>query len=126
MLLIEVDADQPSSNSVLKAALKQQIKQDAVDIRARKQHIRMVQKSYGDASSDQSRLVYVRSEARARLLIYGLLRGKTWDQMEQKHEMTTALKYSLQRVFKACQDLVKQQTGETLSLPEAVQLMLNG
>ncbi|HET7641726.1 MAG TPA: hypothetical protein VFK47_23645, partial [Ktedonobacteraceae bacterium] len=85
-----VAEEQPSSFRLLIASLKTQIKQDAVDIRAQKHEIRERQHVLGSgaASMEQYHLVTLRLNARARLLIYGTLRGKTWDQMENKHTMT--------------------------------------
>jgi hypothetical protein len=120
-------SDQPSPIRVLVARLKEQIKEDRRSIRAEKAEIRSLQHSYGPggAASLQSRIVNHRLEARARLLIYGVLRGRSWDRIEQRHgEMTTYLKWAIQRVFKEAQDYVKAETGVVVPMVDSITELL--
>jgi hypothetical protein len=88
---------------------KQAIKADAISLRAEKREVREFQREHGSGSAagDQSRLVVHKLEARARLLIYGTLRGRTWDRMEPKHAETNyGLAYSIIRVWKDAKSAV--------------------
>lgn len=117
-----VAAEQPSPFVILIHSLKASIKEDARSIRVEKDVIRSAQKSYGSgaAASNQSRLAYHRLEARARLLIYGLIRGRTLEQIESKHTMTPLLKYAIQRIWTEAQKQTEQQTGVKVPMPESV------
>ncbi len=64
--------------------LRQQIKLDATEIRSLKQTTRLEQRQGGGAWS-QSQLAKRRHETRIRQLVSGLMRGKTWEQMESNH-----------------------------------------
>lgn len=66
-------------------SLKETIKGDAEAIRRDKRQVRELQRSGADASGNQSSLAALRMRARARLLIYGTLRGRTWDRIESRH-----------------------------------------
>lgn len=66
-------------------ALKAQVKADAADIRGRKTATREAQRSFQNFAVAQSSLSYARSLSRARQLVYGLLRGITWERMEPNH-----------------------------------------
>lgn len=105
------------------AELKAQIKEDAVKIPAQKKVIRDLQRT-GDAASSQSHLASMRTEARARLLIYGLMRGRTWDQIEPKHEMTSNLRFAIKRIFKDVQSFISTATGVEVLIPETVTVVL--
>ena len=86
----------------LLALLKEQIKDDATSLRAEKCAVRDFQREFGSGSAAtlQSQLHHHRLEARARLLIYGLLRGRTWDQIEPKHaEVNPLLRYWITQVW---------------------------
>lgn len=101
--------------------LKRRIKDDAVNIRTHKKELRLTQRQNPNdwhTAVDQSNLMRERSLARARLLIYGVLRGKTWDQMEQKHTWNSWMKMTLTREFTAIQAYVLAESGQTLVMPD--------
>ena len=96
--------------------LKQTIKDDAVSIRAEKRKLSALAsltQNGNDSAVLQSRLHTQRLQARARLLIYGTLRGKTRSQMEQKHaEKTYNLRYHIAQIWNTL--------GTTVVMPEVL------
>lgn len=68
----------------LLALIKQDIKADAVAIRTEKRECRSLGNTDAAAVA-QSNLSRHRGEIRARLLVYGTLRGRSWERMEPKH-----------------------------------------
>ena len=98
---VEPTAEQVAYRALV-AHYKQNIKDASVAIRVTKREISDTQKANGSgsAASMQSRLTSDRVQQRARLLIYGALRGRTWDQIENKHaEINPRLKYWITKVW---------------------------
>lgn len=84
------------------ATFKQDIKTDMLSIRAEKREINEIQKAFGpgSASGYQSNLSTHRVKARARHLTYGMLRGRTWGQIEPKHAPTNSrLRYWIDKLW---------------------------
>jgi hypothetical protein len=78
---------EPSARDIYRAArnsLKQDVKTDAVEIRAAKRVLREVQRA-GGGSREMFLLHHQRADARARLALYAFLRGRTWAQFEPIH-----------------------------------------
>lgn len=97
-------------------ALKVAVKQDAVSIREEKAIVKALQ----TAAAEQSRLCAHRVDARSRLLIYGSLRGRAWERMENRHGAATMqLGWAIQRVWKIAQAANAEQTGTVVPFPEA-------
>lgn len=85
-------------------SFKQQVKDDAALIRASKQKINQGQKKNGSGSesAEQWSLVRTRRDARARLLIYGALRGVSWDRIEINHgEPVLQVAHAIVRIWNA-------------------------
>lgn len=98
---VEPTPEQVAYRSLL-ASIKQDIKNSMVSLRAEKREISATQKAYGPGSAAgfQSQLARHRNEARARHLIYGALRGRTWDQMEPKRTQPAGyLAYWIKKVW---------------------------
>lgn len=97
-----------------RAAIKQEIKTDTVEIRQAKAALRLIQKAGGGAI-EMSRLHQQRQTARARLALYAFLRGRTWAQFEPIHaeECTISL-----RIFTLWKKLVAEYEG--LEVPSAL------
>lgn len=84
------------------ASFKAAIKNDAVSLHREKRMVRDEQRTIGGDYSAlaQSNLHTHRLQARARLLIYGMLRGKTWNQIEPKHaEKNGNLQYWITKIW---------------------------
>jgi hypothetical protein len=82
-------------------SLRTQIRADAVQIRSSKQLLRQMQKeNHPDSASAQSSLAFLRKQNRARQLISGFLRGRTWAKMEANHpEGDAAIGYYLRAAW---------------------------
>lgn len=104
----------------LVASFKTEIKDNALSLRAEKKAIRDTQREYGPgaAASAQSRLSTHRLETRARLLIYGFLRGRTLEQMEPKRTKNSRLRYYVGQVWNKAQTANTAQTGVVVPMPE--------
>jgi hypothetical protein len=90
--------------------LKLAIKADAAWIRSEKPVVRALQRSTADdAPARQSALDKARFVARARLVVYGLLRGRTWAQIESNHpDGDPRLAYALARVWNEFQQSIEE------------------
>lgn len=82
---IVVDQAEKDAYRAILAALKESIKGDAVAIRADKQALKEMG-SHPSAAVCQGNLSARRVQARAALLVYGSLRGRSWDRMEPKRK----------------------------------------
>jgi len=135
----ETTFDQAASEALAitrgaRGALKQDIKADAVEIRAAKRNLREHQKaevaagtnrieherllmlrSGKSSSSEMAALHHQRMAARVRLALYAFLRGRTWAQFEPNH--AEECKISLQ-IFSLWKKLAKEFPG--LEAPEAL------
>jgi len=107
--------------------LKRRIKDDVFSIRAHKVALRTLQHDPTDwhVGVAQSDLVRERGKARAKLLIYGVLRGKTWDQMEANHPWSSLLRIYLLAEWRSIQDYLQVETGSAAFLPPALQTILD-
>jgi hypothetical protein len=107
---------------VLIATLKQAVKDDATRLRAEKRAVRAQQRALAaEAPAAQRQLAQHRLEARARLLIYGLLRGRAWEVIEPNHaEPTWSLAWAIKRVWQAAQEAEAAGPSAPAPLPERV------
>ena len=66
--------------------LKQEIKQDALEIRSDKETLKKTQRGElpGSASTLQCMLFYKRRDSRHRHIAYSMMRGNTYEQIERK------------------------------------------
>lgn len=112
-----VDSTAATERRATLAILKQGIKNDVEGIRTAKRFVREYQKA-GDldaAAANQSALAKQRREARAWLIVYGLLRGRTWEQMERNHpEGDDSLKHTITQTW------IYSLGGSKLETPEAL------
>jgi hypothetical protein len=106
----------------LVASLKESIKSDARSLRLLKTDIRQLQRasSSNAAAVAQSRLSLERRQARARLLIYGFLRGHTWERMEPNHRLDGSLWSAIVYVWKT------EAARFGCAFPEALKVELPG
>jgi hypothetical protein len=75
-------------------AYRTAIKRDAVEIRAAKAELRLLQREGSDeAPVRQSRLAWRRAEARARLIAYGIHRGVALERLEAGRARLDELPY---------------------------------
>lgn len=121
MSLVELTPEQQLQRTVIRK-LKEDIKEAVQPLREQKRYVSSFQKIHGPGSCavDQSNLARNRRIARARYLVYGLIRGRTWDQIEPNHpEQMVGLKYFMNAIWIGVQ---RDLPGDaTLAAPEALQ-----
>ena len=111
---------------VLVAMLKQMVKDDAGSLRAEKRAVRDLQRRLAaDAAAAQHRLAVHRLDARARLLVYGLVRGRAWECIEANHgPLTYQLVRAIERAWKLSQEVTAARNGGLVPMPAAVEALL--
>ncbi len=121
MTIQEIEYSEPIPEQIAERNLirsfKTAIKEDAVNLRIEKYAIKLRQRENGSGSeaSAQSRLSTHKLEARSRLLIYGTLRGKTWEQMENKRGENGRLSYYVMRAWIGI-------AGKAVPMPESLKV----
>jgi hypothetical protein len=106
--------------------LKQLVKSDTVIIRSAKAAVRQLQRGGApEARSAQAGLSALRREARAHLLVYGLVRGRAWAAMEpQRPAGDLLLAPLLLRNWRDAEAAAARVTGALPPLPEALRTHL--
>jgi hypothetical protein len=112
----------------LVVALKQLVKADAATVRSAKRAVRELQRAGASASPPaQAGLSALRRDARARLLVYGFVRGRTWAAMEPQHpEGDARLAPHLLRIWQGAVEAAARVTGTLPPLPEPLRAHLPG
>src|ERR1035437_960138 len=118
----------------VRASMKSTIKEQIVSIRELKSKRCSTQKAGEDASRLQSFLHHDRRENRAYLLVYGMLRGKSWGQMEFNHpegepkilearvfsQETQPIKSLLGSIWEKYRQEATETTGHELETPPSL------
>ena len=110
----------------LVVALKQLVKADAATVRSAKRAVRLLQQAGArEAHPAQAGLSALRREARARLLVYGLVRGRAWAAMEPHYpEGDAGLAPHLLRIWRGAEEAAARVTGALPPLPESLRAHL--
>lgn len=115
MTIQPITDDQKVAYRSVLANLKAAIKADAELIRLAKQVIRSDAKQGLSTSTMQFTLHKDRVRARARLIVYGLCRGRSWERMEPNHpEGDPSLKSVITQVWRSA---LGEETGSFTSMP---------
>ena len=106
--------------------LKHAVKADAATIRSARLAVRELQRGGApEAHPAQAGLSTLRRAARARLLVYGFVRGRAWATMEPHHSEGDAhLAYHLLRAWRSAEEAARRATGAVPSLPELLRAHL--
>jgi hypothetical protein len=105
---------------------KQHVKVDAAIIRSAKAAVRQLQRAgAAEAPAAQAGLSALRREARARLVVYGLVRGRAWAAMgPQRPTGDSLLAPLLLRIWRDAEAAAARVTGALPLLPEALRAHL--
>ena len=106
--------------------LKQLVKADAATVRSAKRAVRDLQRAGApEARPAQAGLSALRRDVRARLLVYGFVRGRPWASMEARYPQGDAgLAPHLLRTWRAAEEAAARVTGALPPLPDLLRAHL--